>query len=27
MLNEDVPIETIIKWTELTEEEIKSLMN
>jgi predicted transposase/invertase (TIGR01784 family) len=27
MLNEDFPIETIIKCTELTEEEIKSLMN
>jgi predicted transposase/invertase (TIGR01784 family) len=27
MLNEDFPIETIIKCTELTEEEIRSLMN
>jgi predicted transposase/invertase (TIGR01784 family) len=27
MLNEDFPIETIIKCTELTEEEIKGLMN
>ena len=27
MINDDFPIESIIKYTELTEEEIKRLMN
>ncbi len=27
MINDDFPIETIIKYTELTEKEIKRLMN